>query len=595
MELLELANKNPYTLLRNPSPTNSPDPPDPPDTYRYTQRPDLDIFLQRVYQYYESRGLGCIVLTHVVNALIIGCTMIGLLFLGAFLDYPKLLQTQNLGESFVFSASRIHPILWITLIICFFFALRQAFQAVWEYRDKVPIRNFYRDQLHIATLTGLEWDEIATRLGDILSLNTLGQNQDHGVLEIAIRLMRRDNYIIAIFNRLSKEPNLLNLRIPGTSYFLYTKMVEWSLEYTLWSFILDAGGVRRYLQMGPEERSEYAATLKKRIRIFSLINLVLSPFLFIFVLAYSIFRYVEEIRNHPFLLGSREWTREALWKFREFNELPHIFQRRMYQSSPPAQSYVSHFPSALVGIVAKFLVFIGGAVAATLLLLGCLNQDLLLLGTLWGKTLIFYLGVFGGLVAVSRHFLMPEVILPDEAKYLEQVSVYTHYNPKSWRDPRSSVVRMELLRMFTYSVKLYLKELLSILVVPWIFLYSLPASIETLLDFIQRHTVEVQGMGLICEFADFTKFGEMAKVANRPTLHRTHQGKLEKSLINFSVHHPNWQPPPEGRHFLETLEQSTSVAGEPTASTWAKASKLPDLIKTHASMIQLRSRRDSPV
>ena len=364
-------------------------------------------------------------------------------------------------------------------------------------------------------------------------------------------------------------------------------MVEWSLEYTVWSFIFDSHGVRRNILTAPaSERQKYASNLRKRVRIFGLINLILSPFLFIFVLAYSIFRYVEEIRNHPFLLGSREWTRHSLWKFREFNELPHIFQRRIFQSIEPARRYVSHFPSPILGVISRFLVFVGGAGAAILLILGCLNQDLLLLGTLGGKTLIFYLGLCGGLVAVARNFLMPDVILPDEAKDLEAVSLHTHYNPKTWRDPRALAVREEVATMFTYSVKLYVKELFSILVVPWIFLYSLPASIEPLLDFFQRHTIEVSGLGRICEFGDFTRFGAMAKSAGRPSLHRTHQGKLEKSMINFSVHHPGWQPPPEGQAFLEELEQSMSSV---TPSVWAK---MPEMIKLHASLAQ--SRRQGP-
>lgn len=587
MELLDLVNKNPYTLLESPPgpPESGSSRSDTPDELVYSQRPDIDAFLQRVYQYYESHGIGCIVLTHVVNALIISCTMIGLLFLGAFLDYGMLIRTRNLGQSFIFSASRIHPLLWITLIIFLFFALRQALQALLEYRDKAPIRDFFREELHITDLSGIEWDEIATRLGPLLSLNALGPNQGQGTLEIAIRLMRKDNYIIALFNRLPKEPNLLNLRIPGTTYSLYTKMVEWSLEYTVWSFIFDSHGVRRQLLYAPAaERQQLAQNLRKRVRIFGLINLCLSPFLFIFVLAYSIFRYVEEIRNHPFILGAREWTRHSLWRFREFNELPHVFQRRIFQSVAPARSYVAHFPAPIMGVLARFIVFVGGAGAASLLILGCLDSDLLLLGTLGGRTLIFYLGLCGGLVAVARNFLMPEVILPDAAKDLEQVSLHTHYNPKTWHDACSATVRDEVSTIFTYSVKLYLKELLSILIVPIIFMYSLPGSIEPLIEFFQRHTIEVPGLGRICEFGDFRRFGTMAKIPGQPSIHRTHQGKLEKSMINFSVHHPGWNPPPEGQAFLEALEQQPSLSSV-SPSMWGK---LPNMIKMHASMVQSR-------
>lgn len=60
-----------------------------------------------------------------------------------------------------------------------------------------------------------------------------------------------------------------------------------------------------------------------------LANLVLMPFLFVFMLVYLVFRYGEELHSSPgSMLGARQWTPMALWRFREFNELNHVFKDR---------------------------------------------------------------------------------------------------------------------------------------------------------------------------------------------------------------------------------------------------------------------------
>lgn len=59
------------------------------------------------------------------------------------------------------------------------------------------------------------------------------------------------------------------------------------------------------------------------------ISLLLAPFIFLALLVYFFFKYGEDLRQTPgSVLGAREWTPLARWKFREFNELPHYLQTR---------------------------------------------------------------------------------------------------------------------------------------------------------------------------------------------------------------------------------------------------------------------------
>ena len=53
---------------------------------------------------------------------------------------------------------------------------------------------------------------------------------------------------------------------------------------------------------------------------------------------------LQEYHKNPSSIGSRQFTQLARWKFREFNELPHLFQQRINRAYPVADTYVNQFP-----------------------------------------------------------------------------------------------------------------------------------------------------------------------------------------------------------------------------------------------------------
>lgn len=57
-------------------------------------------------------------------------------------------------------------------------------------------------------------------------------------------------------------------------------------------------------------------------------NLLVSPFLMLFLLIYFFMRNAEKFYHHPSSIGARRWSGLAYWRMREFNELPHYIQHR---------------------------------------------------------------------------------------------------------------------------------------------------------------------------------------------------------------------------------------------------------------------------
>ena len=96
-----------------------------------------------------------------------------------------------------------------------------------------------------------------------------------------------------------------------------------------------------------------------------ILNAIFAPLIVLYVLMYSFFRYFEvgdifkilgdqgsnsfffrqQYHKDPSAIGGRRYTSFASWKFREFNELPHIFTRRLDESYPLANMYIGQFPN----------------------------------------------------------------------------------------------------------------------------------------------------------------------------------------------------------------------------------------------------------
>ena len=60
----------------------------------------------------------------------------------------------------------------------------------------------------------------------------------------------------------------------------------------------------------------------------AIVNLLLAPFLLVFLLIYFFMRNAEKFYHQPSSAGARRWSALAAWRLREFNEVPHYLNHR---------------------------------------------------------------------------------------------------------------------------------------------------------------------------------------------------------------------------------------------------------------------------
>src|ERR1700733_4903640 len=123
----------------------------------------------------------------------------------------------------------------------------------------------------------------------------------------------------------------------------------------------------------------------------------------------------------------------AQWKFREFNELYHIFKKRLDFSHKFASKYIDQFPKEKTAQISSFVAFIAGSFAAVLFLVSLVDPELFLgFEITKDRTVLFYLGLFGTILAVSRGMIPEENLVFEPEAMLTQVIEYTHYYPSHW-------------------------------------------------------------------------------------------------------------------------------------------------------------------
>lgn len=241
------------------------------------------------------------------------------------------------------------------------------------------------------------------------------------------------------------------------------------------------------------------------------------------------------------MAAARKYTTLAEWKFREFNELPHIFYERLHMSVPFATRYVDQFPKRMTEHIARSIAFVSGALTTILAVLTVLDSELFLgFEITKDRTVLFYLGVFGAIWAMTRGMVSEETAVFNPEYAIRSVAEYTHFMPDHWQGRLHSFeVKQEFDELYKMKVVIFLEEIAGIITTSLLLLFSLPRCADQIVDFFREFTVHVDGLGYVCSFAvfDFKKGMNDGKTGLsqdvREDYYSTKHGKMAASYYGF--------------------------------------------------------------
>lgn len=481
-------------------------------------------------------------------------------FLTSCINFKKVPSSKHMSEILVPKCAKnmsgsANLLIWLFV----FLWICKLFQYFLDIRRLRHMHNFYHYLLEIpdSDIQTVSWQEVVKRLMLLRDSNpatAAGVTERHrrfmgsqskqrmDAHDIANRLMRRDNYLIALINK-----DILDLTLPIPFFKnrqLFSKTLEWNLSLCILDYVFNEQGQVRPLFLKDTHRRVLSDGLRRRFLFAGFMNVLCAPFIIIYFMMLYFFRYFNEYQRNPSQIGSRQYTPLAEWKFREFNELWHLFQRRINMSYPFASRYVDQFPKDKTIQLSRFIAFITGALASVLALASVIDPELFLGFEITPeRTVLFYLGVFGTVWAVARGAVPEENLVFDPEYALSNVTEYTHYLPGHWRGRlHSDEIRTEFALLYQMKVIIFLEEILSIIFTPFILWFSLPKCSDRLVDFFREFTVHVDGLGYVCSFAvfDFKKGGNnLAQQSDgtaqdlREEYYSTKDGKMLASYYGF--------------------------------------------------------------
>ena len=411
----------------------------------------------------------------------------------------------------------------------------------------------------------VSWQEVVKKLMDLRESNLLtadtmrerhpwflSKQSKHRMdaHDIANRLMRKENYLIGLINK-----DVLDFTVPlpfVRGRQLLSRTLEWYLQYCILDFVFTDEGQVNPLFLKADHREALITGFRQRFIFAGFMSVLCAPITVLYFMLFYFFRYFNEYQRNPSQIGSRQYTPFARWKFREFNELPHLFERRLNMSYPFAARYVDQFPKDKTIQFSGFIALVAGALASVLAVASLVDPESFLSFEITpDRTVLFYLGVFGSIWAVARGAMPEENLVFDPEYALNNVTEYTHYLPKHWKGRlHTNEIRQEFAYLYRMKLIIFFEELLSIVFAPYLLWVSLPAGSDRLVDFFREFTIQVDGMGYVCSFAvfDFKKGGadnhqldQNAARDLREEYYSTKDGKMLASYYGFIDNYVNNQ------------------------------------------------------
>lgn len=168
------------------------------------------------------------------------------------------------------------------------------------------MHDFYLHLLNVpdSDMQTVSWQDIVARIMALRDANPLTAEKLSPALkrymgsqskerldahDIANRLMRRENYLIALFNK-----EILDLTLPVPFFRtrqIFSQTIEWNLNYCILDLIFNEHGQVRQLVLKDTHRRQLSNALRSRFMFAGFMNVICAPVAIIYLLIYYFFKY----------------------------------------------------------------------------------------------------------------------------------------------------------------------------------------------------------------------------------------------------------------------------------------------------------------
>jgi autophagy-related protein 9 len=228
-------------------------------------------------------------------------------FLTQCVEYDKIPNSKKLSEIIVPKCtSKISGMPNVAIWLFTLFAILQVYQLAVDIPRLMRLRDFYEHLLAIpeSDMQTVLWQDVVARIMALRDANPitvekispanrkyLGSNSKERLdaHDIANRLMRKENYLIALFNK-----EILDLSLPvhflGARQ-LFSRTLLWNLDWCVMGLIFNDYGQVRQLVLKDSHRKQLSDGLRARFVFAGYMNMLLAPVIILYLMVVYFFRY----------------------------------------------------------------------------------------------------------------------------------------------------------------------------------------------------------------------------------------------------------------------------------------------------------------
>lgn len=453
-----------------------------------------ECFFDDIYRYFWARGLWKFITGELSQLIILSWLVLFCIFLGTCVNYAGIASFQGTSSPrsiWQFIGVQQRSMNWFFVAALVLYSVYAVWCLVKFARDIHRMRKmqkFYRETLGISdyTLRTARWSEIVARLSRVI-----GASHRIGMI-CALPNIDRTNTIASV---VTKKHNCYQM-------LLQTGLIDFTFQASFRGYTVELSMLTRGLQWNlmqivnfffdsnSQLRTDlHPGRLKRRIVILAVVNLLLLPFLIVFVALYALFRYGEQFYKDPSSAGARQWSLAAKWYFRSYNEMPHVLEERLRLSSKYADRYIKQFAAGALQHAARAIAFISGSIVVWLLLLSVINEHVLLSMELSSdKAILWWITILSSVWAVCRGLLHEQhVFYPGAA--LEVVhGVVRRLPPHFLQNANSKHVNRQFRQLYPLRVVTLFQEFLGLVLTPYIMLKRVHPAAEQLITSVNEST-----------------------------------------------------------------------------------------------------------
>ena len=227
------------------------------------------------------------------------------------------------------------------------------------------------------------------------------------------------------------------------------------------------------------------------------------PLIMVLITFYNLFNYGEQFYNKPNLFISKNFTRLAKLKFRNYNELTHLFEERMDNLTNLTKRYNDTFKNKVLEAILKLVIFVFSSIFMTLLILTILNDHILTnLNIIGGKNVLWFIGVFGSIIAIFRTIINSKS-KENPINIMEYMADIIVLDDKIIQNGNMRVIKNKFLENYRFKIIQIFSDILWTMIMP-IQLWSISYDTKYIINFIKKISINNTNIGITCIFSDFS-------------------------------------------------------------------------------------------